>query len=429
MLNTIISLLRSSGVHAWEVADTKTRGWEFYFIRHELDQNRAKEVEHINVRVFQLIEDGQFMGSASAEIAPTATEEEAKALIEGLAYRATLVKNQPYTLQPVTEAHKARREQARVDVPRIAEQFIRTMGQLPETATEDVNSYEIFVSEITRRFITSQGIDVEETFPSSMIEVVVNARKEGREIELYRSYKSGTCDAEGLKRDLSRTMRYGKDRLQTSDTPALGKADVLFTTDDACSIYEYFVRRMDAQMVCRRMSDWEIGKPIAAHIRGDRVTVTALRELDNSSCNQAFDGEGAPIRDTVLLSESVPQHYLGNRMFSSYLGLEDSFIPGNFAVSGGSAAADELRGGRYLEIVEFSDFQVSPMNGDIAGEIRLGYLHDGDTVTVVEGGSVSGTMRELASTMRFSREQKQYNNYLIPALTRLTGVSITGAEG
>ena len=51
MLNTIISLLRSSGVHAWEVADTKTRGWEFYFIRHELDQNRAKEVEHINVRV------------------------------------------------------------------------------------------------------------------------------------------------------------------------------------------------------------------------------------------------------------------------------------------------------------------------------------------------------------------------------------------
>ena len=52
--------------------------------------------------------------------------------------------------------------------------------------------------------------------------------------------------------------------------------------------------------------------------------------------------------------------------------------------------------------------------------------HDGDTVTVVEGGSVSGTMRELAS---FSREQKQYNNYLIPALTRLTGVSITGAEG
>ncbi len=405
MLNTIISLLRSSGVHAWEVADTKTRGWEFYFIRHELDQNRAKEVEHINVRVFQLIEDGQFMGSASAEIAPTATEEEAKALIEGLAYRATLVKNQPYTLQPVTEAHKARREQARVDVPRIAEQFIRTMGQLPETATEDVNSYEIFVSEITRRFITSQGIDVEETFPSSMIEVVVNARKEGREIE---------------------TMRYGKDRLQTSDTPALGKADVLFTTDDACSIYEYFVRRMDAQMVYRRMSDWEIGKPIAEHIRGDKVTVTALRELDNSSCNQAFDGEGAPIRDTVLLSESVPQHYLGNRMFSSYLGLEDSFIPSNIAVAGGSHTEEELRRGKYLEVVEFSDFQVDEMTGDIFGEIRLAYWHDGEKTAPVSGGSLSGSMLDFVQEMYLSGETVQYDNLRIPALTLLKGVTVTG---
>ena len=67
------------------------------------------------------------------------------------------------------------------------------------------------------------------------------------------------------------------------------------------------------------------------------------------------------------------------------------------------------------------------MSGDIAGEIRLGYLHDGDTVTVVEGGSVSGSMRELAGSMRFSKEQKQYNNYLIPSVTRLYGASITGA--
>ena len=42
--------------------------------------------------------------------------------------------------------------------------------------------------------------------------------------------------------------------------------------------------------------------------------------------------------------------------------------------------------------------------------------------------AIAATMRELAGTMRFSRERKQYNNYLIPAVTRLYGVSITGAE-
>ena len=134
------------------------------------------------------------------------------------------------------------------------------------------------------------------------------------------------------------------------------------------------------------------------------------------------------MRDMTIIENSVAKSYFGSRMFSQYLGLEDSFIPGNIAVDGGAVDAAELRTGKYLEIVEFSDFQVDCASGDIAGEIRLGYLHDGGTVTVVEGGSVSGTMRELAGTMRFSRERRQYNNYLIPAVTRLFGVSITGAE-
>ena len=73
MLEQIVSLLKESGVHAWELSDVQTRGWEFYFIRHALDQNRAKNVEHIQIKVYQLIEDGKFMGSASAELPPTAT--------------------------------------------------------------------------------------------------------------------------------------------------------------------------------------------------------------------------------------------------------------------------------------------------------------------------------------------------------------------
>ena len=130
----------------------------------------------------------------------------------------------------------------------------------------------------------------------------------------------------------------------------------------------------------------------------------------------------------MIIEDGVAVNQYGSRQFSQYLGLADSFIPGNFAVSGGTRRAEEIRTGRYLEIVEFSDFQVSPLSGDIFGEIRLGYLHDGDRVTVVEGGSVSGTMLDFAKDLRMSLEQKQYNNMLIPEVTRLVAVSITGAE-
>ena len=425
MLEQIISLLKESGVHAWELSDVQNRGWEFYFIRHALDQNRAKNVEHIQIKVYQLIEDGKFMGSASAELPPTATAEEAKKLISDLAYRATLVKNRPYPLnppragQPMLDAS---------DTAAIAEDFIRTMRSLPETENEDVNSYEIFVSDKIRRFLNSEGVDITERYPDSMIEVVVNARRDGHEIELYRNFTSGSCDSEALKRDLGKAMAYGRDRLVTRPTPNLEKADVLFSGSDACSIYEYFVDRCNAAMIFRKLSDWTVGQPIAEDIRGDRVNVYARRTLPNSSRNRGFDAEGAPIRDTALLEQSVPKEILGGRMFASYMGLENSFNPTNIEVSGGTKTEEELRRGSYLEAVEFSDFQVDAMTGDIFGEIRLGYWHDGDTVTPVSGGSVSGSMLDFVKDFSMSVDQAQYDSMRIPALTLLKNVTVTGAE-
>ena len=53
MLDTIVRLLNEAGVAAWEISEVRTRGWEFYFIRHALDQNRVKDVAHITVKVYQ----------------------------------------------------------------------------------------------------------------------------------------------------------------------------------------------------------------------------------------------------------------------------------------------------------------------------------------------------------------------------------------
>ena len=426
MVEQLMELLRGAGLYAWELSEERTEGWEFYFIRHTLDQNRAKDVRHINLKVYQRIGDAS-IGSAAAEVPPTAGAAEAKRLVESLAYQATLAPNRVYTLNAPKAEHETHRDSETVDVAAIAREFLETMAALPEGPDADVNSYEIFVNSVTRRFVNSEGIDVTETYPDSMIEVVVNARREGHEIELYRMFHCGGCDAEALRRDLGRAMDYGRDRLRAQPTPALGQADVLFSTDDAKAIYRYFAARLDPAMVLRRISDWQLGTPIAEDVKGDRVTLTALRSLPNSSRSRAFDAEGAPIRDTVMLRDNVPEHYLGGRMFSAYMGLEDSFQPGNLAVTGGTRTEEELRRSPYLEAVEFSDFQVDPMTGDIFGELRLAYWHDGETVTPVSGGSLSGNLQELLRELYLSRESAQYDNWRIPALTRLNGVTVTGA--
>ena len=75
MENFILDLLRASGADGWTVADERRRGWEFYFIRHALDQNRMRDVEHITLTLYRKFSEGdsEFLGSASARLAPTAT--------------------------------------------------------------------------------------------------------------------------------------------------------------------------------------------------------------------------------------------------------------------------------------------------------------------------------------------------------------------
>lgn len=422
-LEQLLGILKSSGADAWEVADINEWGWEFYFVRHRLDQHRTKTVDSFSVKVYKKLEDGQFLGSASAQIAPDASEEEMRRIVEGLCRDASYVRNPFYTLNKPS-AEPAAEEPAPMDMNAVCGDFLKAMRSLPETETEDINSYEIFVSEIRRRFLNSEGVDVTSVYPSSMVEAVVNARKDGHEIELYRMLKSGTCDPAQLTKELSEALAYGRDKLAARPTPALEKADVVFSTDPARELYSWFVARLDTTMVYRGMSDWKIGETVGP----ENMTIRAVRTLPNSSWNTPYDDEGAPIRDLTLIDHGKTAAYWGRRQFSQYMKLDSSFDVYNFAVTGGTESEGDLRTGDYLEVVEFSDFQVDEITGDIAGEIRLAYLHQGGKVTPVSGGSVSGSMQELAKTMRFSKESRQYNCHLIPSVTRLHDVTITGAD-
>ena len=98
MKDFILELLADSAADGWTVRDEVSEGWEFYFIRHDLDQNRIRHTEHITLTVYKKSEDGKYLGRASAKLAPTADRAETKALIDSLTHEAALVKNPVYEL-------------------------------------------------------------------------------------------------------------------------------------------------------------------------------------------------------------------------------------------------------------------------------------------------------------------------------------------
>lgn len=462
-MDKIKELLAASGADDYEIEEVRESGWEFYFIRHKLDQNRAKDITSLKVKVYKKLEEGKYLGSASGIIPPTAAEEEAKATIENLVYQAGLVKNPYYELNGPEEARIGEgnatagadatagagadatagadagmglmTNEDSLDIQKTSKDFIETFAEIPETETEFLNSYEIFVSKKERRFANSRGIDIEMVYPTTLLEVVTNARSSqtkedgtSQEIELYRLYSRGTCDKEALTNDVTELLRMGKDRLEAVLTPNINKAPLILSTQDAVGTMSYFLQRVSAGFKYQGLSDWEIGKPIAEGVKGDKITLTVLPFLPNSSQNFPFDEEGAAIKERILINENVPENYWGTRQFSQYMGLKESSMVYNYRIDGGSKTAEELRSGPYLEVVEFSGFDCDPITGDIAGEIRLGYYHDGDKLIKVTGGSVSGSMTELLKELYLSKELRQYNNALIPSVIRIENVTVAGAE-
>ena len=429
--------VKAAGCDAYEITERRTNRWEFYFIRHRLDQNRICELCETEVKVYRLLDGGRNLGCAAGVISPTAGDEEIDAALKKLMHQAELMPNPAYTLNSPEEAADAEpyvRENEGFSMDgevsakklnsRISEDFIRAVRGLPETATEDVNSYEIFVSTITRSYRNSRGVNNSCTYPASNLEIVVNARREDHEIELYRFFESGTCDPENLAAELARVFSFGRDRLRAEPTPKLSGIDVVLSTADAVEIYDYFKGKTSAAYVYRKLSDWEIGQRVC----GPELSLEALPFLENSPENFDVDEEGARIRRRWLIKDGKVENFWGSRQFSSYLGLKGSSIVHNVAVSGGRSCEEQLRSGDFLEIVEFSDFQVDPFTGDIAGEIRLGYLHVGGEVRIVTGGSVSGQMSEAAKSMDFSDSTALYGTWRIPAVTRLKGLRIAGVE-
>ncbi|MDD6467058.1 MAG: metallopeptidase TldD-related protein [Erysipelotrichaceae bacterium] len=427
MLEQLKQVLQASEATDYQITVTKTRSHEFFFVRHDLEMNRIKDVTHYLVQVFLASKDQQYVGDATFEVPNDSTVEEITELVKKGVYAASFVKNPAFHLPKATQTIIEPRIQE--DALAVAQDFVEVMRDLPETETEDVNSYEIFVNEVEKHILNSQGVDVTYSYLDSMVEVVINARLEQHEIELYRNYRSGSCDKEYLRNQIIQTMQIGKDKCIAKDTPCLQDIDVVFTSSDAVKLFRYYTNLTASSYKYQQMSQYEIGQSICEEpAKGDTITLYGVTELKNSSRNYRYDEEGTKIEDCCLIQENVTQNFWGSNRFSQYLGIEHNSVFYNFVVEKGTHSKEELCSGRFLEVVEFSDFQVDALTGEFAGEIRLAYYHTEDGVQPLSGGSIAGNMREAQKQMWLSKQQKQYDNYLIPEVVRLKNVSITGIE-
>ncbi|MDD2591971.1 MAG: metallopeptidase TldD-related protein [Erysipelotrichaceae bacterium] len=423
MSDRLIELLKVKA-DGYKIINTTTRAHEFFFIKHKLDMNRYKDVEHTLLTVYKKDKEGKYLGSTTREIHPYLKNEELEMIIDQMVYSAQFVKNPYYEL--VKPEDKNISDQLKVDPLEVAKDIIMTIQATKETPITNINSYEVFVNEKIINIKNSLGVDVTYHTLDSQAEIIVNAKLDDQEIEIYRNYTFGTCDKEYLSQQLHNTLQIGIDRSKAVPTNNLKQFRVVFTDHNAIKLLNYFIDMTNVSSIYMKISDYQKGETIAEFTGNDRIGLSAKAKLFNSSKNHLYDEDGNLLCDRELISDGVGVDYWGNQQFSQYVGKSKASNFKNFVFAGGSFDQLELKRSPYLKAVEFSDFQCDSATGNFAGEIRLAYYFDGDKEIPVTGGSISGNIRQLQKQMRLAKDLKQIDNYLIPEYVVLDDVVVSG---
>lgn len=423
MIEKIKAALAAENIGVWYVTETSSRSAETFFVRKNMDLKRTTSLTDYSVDVFRELErDGaRLLGSSSVPVYPGESVEEIRAALRGAFYAASFAAN-PYfeLMEGKSEPHVPSKSAfADMDVERIA----KVMGDAlfaPDTERDVfINSAEIFAVERSTRVLNSRGVDVSWDTREVRGELVAQCPAP-RDVETYQGFSYREPDTEALSELTRQVLRRTRDRAAAVKAPRAGKYTVILTGDHVRELLGYYVSRASAGAVYQRYSDYRAGMDVqGGDTVGDRLTI----EL---TAAEPYDREGIRLRDRALMENGVLRTVHGGVRFSRYLGIEPTGSYRAIRVPTGSTPLEELKAGPCLQPVTFSDFQMDPMSGHFAGEIRLAYLFDGRTVTPVTGGSVNGNILEAQKNMRFSRERYVSSTYDGPLAVSLPDVAVAG---
>lgn len=428
LLKNILSSMDQ--IDGWHILTQEISSNELFYIKQNLDMNRIKDVVHYQVTVYKdFEEDGnKYKGSSTVKIAPTLEAVEIKEILHSAAFASTFVKNQYYPLLDSQLTGDFSKESSFGSdslqnwMPKLTEALFKN----DDPKTNPLNSSELFLNKCFKRIQNSNGLDVTFTHYNGNLEFIANwTGKE--EVETYKNIDFADFKPELIASEVKSLIEITKEKTNAVSTPSLEGVNVLLTGGPVKEFFTYYLLGSGAKSVYEEISQFKISDPMQGDkIIGDKVSITIDPNLENSTLSKAVDQDGYQLKKVKIIEDGKLLRFWGDCRYSHYLGVEPTGALSNYIVDSGTLSIDELKSDPYIELVEFSDFQMNPMTGDFAGEIRLGRYFDGEKIIPVTTGSLSGNIRDVQENMFLSKEQYQDNNYLGPKTIKLCHVNIAG---
>ncbi len=423
MLDKIQKALLKNKIEHYLINEETTESVELFFIRKKLDIRREKSVHNYSLTVYRDFEkDGKKMrGSSAIGIYNGMTEEEIDEAIRDAHYAASFVCN-PYYELPKGNKEDFISSTSKLSSLSLTESaMLMTEALFAEDTHEDVylNSAEMFLEKSIIHILNSEGIDVSYDKYTAKGEFVAQCPAP-QDVETYHSFHYTEPDTDALKDKVRYTLETTKARAVATVAPKSGEYKVIISGSFVSTIFDYYLDRSSASLIYPGYSSFTKGSKVQGDkVSGDSLTIELI-------ANEPYSGEGIKLTDRPLITDSELNTIHGNSRFSYYLGTEATGIYSQIKVHGGDTSFDEMKSGKYLHVVNFSDFQMDSFSGHFGGEIRLAFLCDGESITPVTGGSINGSILETQGNLTLSKELQREKGYEGPFAIAFENVNVAG---
>ena len=446
----VIAAINAKGeanIADWRLVSTTVSRQEQYFIREKTEQLRAVDELHYSLTVYVDSDMGgkKFRGEATVGIQPSHTKAEIEAKIRQAVFAASKSKNTWFDL-PGPAAAKvslppsgfeglaadARMEALRsaLYAPEAGVAARNGDGPIQSAPIPRINSLELFLSKEERTFANSKGLEFSGVKWRGYSEFVVEADSAQGPVELFDDIEFSDPDEARLREATGSRLAQVSDRALATPMPSLSGIPVILSGKEAEDLFAWFFGNSTTSAIFTKASPFSLGAYVQAPEHGgeaaDPLDIWAEPYLRGLAASSPFDADGFPLERTQVIQGGYLRNLVGPIRYADWLGVERKGSFPLFSVSPGSLTLADMKAKPYLEPVMFSDFRLDPVTGDFGAEMRLAYWFDGERRRPVTGGSISGSVTELRSTMRRSFERRLATRSLCPRAVLLRGVSITG---
>lgn len=463
MIDRIIEVLSQNDIQNFLINENIIETQELFYIKHSLNLTRNKNVSKYEITLYRdfVYNDTNMRGSASCLLNSSMSDMELNENILS-AYEAALSVRNPYYKLPHGDATFVESDNIFSTKNHFTDSSADTAGSLDlsanksvnetddlsatdivnalfvndtisETTNAFINSTEIFITTSTYRIINSNGVNASYSLTTYSGEFVVQCTSPA-DVELYNDFKYSSKDdniLNSLSTKVANALIMVKDRSIAKAFSNDMKYDTVILEGQCVGeLFNYYLKRLDASMIYPKYSSFDIGKSVITECElsntpdSDKsINSDKTRCIDSDSCRTLPDKlnitltpklpyscEGIALKRLELIKNNIAQYITGNARFAFYLGINPTGECDCYKLECGNTSIEQLKSGRYLRVVNFSDFQMDSLSGQIGGEYRLAYYCDGTKEIPVTNGSISANINDIVKNIKLSSEsQNSYN--------------------